>query len=76
MSGRPAAWKPNSRSSSAIEPGWIRNASYLEAVSVLVENGRRVETLRSEASAVFIVDLSLTGTGAGLRFVEQQLISN
>ena len=56
--------------------GLDRNASYLDAVSVLVENGRRVETLRSEESSVFIVDLTLTGIDAGLRLVESRVITS
>jgi predicted amidohydrolase len=45
------------------------DVSFLDSESVLVEAGRRVETLKSNSSTVFVVDLNLASKGSNLTLV-------
>jgi hypothetical protein len=47
---------------------------FLDSESVLVEAGRRVETLTSDSSTVFMVDLERTSEGSSLTLGDQQPI--
>jgi 5-aminopentanamidase len=81
----PGEWGPSgeweARSTEAQLPlivcnrtGADADVSFLDSESVLVEAGRRVETLTSSGPTVFVVDLDLTPEGPSLRMIDRQPI--